>query len=94
MMLTRISILLCIAAAVALFFASDLVILHILPRSFQLTGTFAFWCGAIVSIIAVILAIVSLTRNGKSRSGVLAFACSVAEFLAFGLVYLYAIFSA
>ncbi len=82
------------AAAGALLFASDLVIFHILPRNFQLTGTFAFWCGAIVSLIAMILAIVSLIRNGRSKTGVLACCCSVAEFLAFGLVYLYAAFSA
>jgi hypothetical protein len=61
-MLKRISIMLCIVAAGALLFGSDLVIFHILPRNFQLTGMFAFWCGAIVSLIAMILAFVSLIR--------------------------------
>jgi hypothetical protein len=93
-MLTRISILLSVVAAVALVFVSDVVIWHILPRSFQMTGIFAFWCGVIVSLIAIILAIAGMVRSGKSKSGLLACACSVAEFLAFGFVYLYASFSA
>ena len=93
-MLTRISLLLSVVAAVALVFASDLVVWHVLPRSFLITGVFAFWHGATVSFLAIVLAIVGLVRNGKSKLGIGVCTWCIAEFLAFGLVYLYAAFVA
>jgi hypothetical protein len=93
-MLTRVSILLSIVAAVALLFASDLVIWHVLPRSFQMTGMLAFWLGAALSLLAILFGVVGLVRDGKIKSRVRVCAWSVTEFLAFGLVYLYGLFSA
>jgi hypothetical protein len=93
-MFTRLSILLSIAAAVALPFAFDVVVWHALPRRFSVVENFAFWGGAIACFLAVVLAIVGLVRSGKSKATAIACACSVAEFLAFGFVYLYDTFSA
>ena len=93
-MLRRISILLSIAAAVGLLFASDLLIWQVLPQSFQLTEMFAFWSGATLSFLAIIFAVVSLLKNGRTKSGIRVCAWSVTEFLGFGIVYLYGIASA
>jgi hypothetical protein len=93
-MLTRISILLSVVGVVPLLFASDMVIWHLMPQSLRFTGAYAFYFGAPLSLLAVILAVISLKKHGKNKPGVKACAWSVAEFLAFGLVYLYAILSA
>ena len=93
-MLTRISILLSGVAAVALVFASDLAIWHVLPRSFQIAEMFAFWSGAALSFFAILFGAVSLVRYGKTKAGVRVCTWSVTEFLAFGVVYLYGAFSA
>ena len=66
-MLTRISILLSIVAAVALLFASDLVIWHVLPQSFQPTEMLVFFPGAALSLLAIVLAVAGLIKNGKSK---------------------------
>ena len=93
-MLTRIFILLSVVGVVPLFFASDMVIWHFMPMSLRFTGAVAFYLGSALSLLAVVLAIISLIKYGKSKPGVKACAWSVAEFLAFGFVYLYAILSA
>ena len=92
-MLTRISILFSVVAGLALLFASDLLIWHVLPRRFGVAEMFAFWSGAVLSLLAIGFAVTSLIRNGKSRLSVRACTWSVTEFLAFGFVYLYGIFS-
>jgi len=93
-MLTRISILLSVVGIVPLFFASDMVIWHFMPPSLRFTGAVAFYLGSALSLLAVVLAVISLIKHGKSKPGVKACAWSVAEFLSFGFVYLYAILSA
>jgi len=92
-MLTRISILLSIVGAAALLLGSDLVIWHLLPKSFDIAEMFAFWSGAALSLLAVGLAVTSLIKDGKSRPGIHACTWSAVEFLGFGLVYLYGILS-
>jgi len=93
-MLTRISILLSVVGVIPLLFASDMVIWHLMPMSLRFTGAVAFYLGSALSLLAVVLAIISVIKHGKSKPGVKACAWSVAEFLAFGFVYLYAILSA
>jgi len=93
-MLTRISISFATVAAAALFFASDLAIWHVLPRSFEIAEMFAFWCGALLSLFAFAFAVSSLIRNGKSRLSVRACKWSIAEFLAFGFLWFYGALSA
>jgi hypothetical protein len=92
-MFARISMLLCVVASVALLFASDYTIWHILPLSFEFTCVFSFFFGAALSVLAVVFAFVGLFKTGKSKFNVGICTWSVAEFLAFGFVYLYALFS-
>jgi hypothetical protein len=96
-MLARISAILSVIGAVALLFASDAIIWHILPRGFERTlydGALAFWLGLPLSLLALAFAVGSLCKNGKSTFGVGLCTWSVAVLLAFGFVYLYAAFSA
>lgn len=93
-MLTRISILFSGFAAVALVFASDLAIWHVLPANFDILEMFAFWSGIVLCLFAILFAVTSLIRNGKTKSDIQACTWSAVEFLAFGFVFLYGIFSA
>jgi len=96
-MLARISVTLSVVAAVALLFASDAIIWHVLPRGFERTlydGALAFYLGFPLSLLALAFAIGSLFKNGKSTFRVGICTWSAAELLAFGFVYLYAAFSA
>jgi hypothetical protein len=93
-MLTRISKLMLVVAAIALVFSSDLVVWQILPKRFDVAEMFAFWSGVVLCLLAVLVAVVSLTGEGKTKLGVRLCAWGIAEFLAFGFVYLYGLFSA
>jgi len=92
-MFARISIVLCIVASIALLFAADLVIWHLLPQSFHFTGAFAFYFGAMLSVLAIMFAIMSVVKNGASKANMRVCVWSIAELLAFGFVYVYSIFS-
>ena len=83
-----------IIAAVALIFASDLVIWHVLPQSFGFSSSCAFYLGSAFSLFAIAFAVSDLIKKGKSKAAVLACMWSIAEFCAFGFIYLYASFSA
>ncbi|HVM51170.1 MAG TPA: hypothetical protein VMU04_24285 [Candidatus Acidoferrum sp.] len=89
-MLTRISVMFSVVAAVALFFASDVILWHLLPPSFQIAEMFAFWCGTAISFLAIVLASLGLLRNTSRSGGMRACVWSVGEFLAFGFLYFYA----
>lgn len=93
-MLSRISILLAIVAAVALAFASDVFIWHVLSPGFKFTCVFAFYFGATLSFLAFVLAFINSLKHGRNKPSVRICVWSAVEFLAFGFVYLYAIFSA
>jgi len=95
-MLLRISVLLCLVAAVALLFVMAGGVWHMLPIGFERTvyGAFAFWSGSAISLLAVVLSLVSLFKNGRTGSAVRVCIFSVVLFGAFGLTYLYLMFSA
>ena len=94
-MLLRISKLLCLVSAVALVFASDILIWHVLPVGFEGTvyGAFAFWSGSAISLLALVLAIFSLQRSGRTGSGVRVCVLSTGLLGAFGITYVYGLFS-
>ena len=88
-MLARISASLSVVAAVALLFASDAIIWHVLPCGFERTlydGALAFWLGLPLSLLALAFAIGSLFKNGKSAFRVGICTWSAAVLLAFGFV--------
>lgn len=71
--LTTVSRNLLVVAALALLFCSDAFIWHTIPLGFEGTlayGGAAFWFGAILTVVALVLTIIAIVRHGRGRFSV------------------------
>ena len=90
-MLARISLLLSLPAGSALIYLSDAFFWHILPRIFMRNPAIAVHLGAVLSLTAVVLALICLVKDGCSRSNVRLCIWSAVEFLVFVFLYVCAL---
>jgi hypothetical protein len=94
-MLTRLSLLSCIIASVALLYTFDYCFWHV-PASdtFDLPHVFAFEFGVALSLLTVIFAIGGLIQTGRTKFTIGICTWSLLDCLAFTFLYEYPRFAA